>query len=66
MKFIVNGFDFTGAVVRDSYAINDVEEYDSWTDCNRKEHRSNYSSKAKGSLDLVFLTLDEYKVFLML
>lgn len=63
MIFKINGTDFTDAVVRNSYAVNHVDEFDSWTDCNRKEHRSNFRSKVKGSLDLIFMTLDEYKVF---
>lgn len=50
---VINGINMTPYVVDGSYKIGTDDEYESWKDGNKVEHRIIVSSKVTGSFDIV-------------
>lgn len=61
--FTINGNDYTKYIQDGTYNINNVDNGDSWTDGNFKQHR-NHVIKVQGTFDMAFITEDEYEDFL--
>jgi hypothetical protein len=58
--------DLSGRVVAENYKIGTKPEYDLWTDANGREHRSKYRERVQGTLELKFLSINEYQDFVFL
>lgn len=50
---IIGNTDITDLIVDGTYNMDLEEEYESWFDGNRTEHRSNQRNRLKGSFDVV-------------
>lgn len=64
--FMVGTEDLSGRVVAENYKIGTKPEYDLWTDANGREHRSKYRERVQGTLELKFLSINEYQDFVFL
>ena len=64
--FMVGETDMSHRVVAENYKIGTVPEYDLWTDANGKEHRSKYKDRVQGTLEMRFLSINEYQDFVTL
>lgn len=64
--FMVGETDMSHRVVAENYKIGTVPEYELWTDANGKEHRSKYRDRVQGTLDMRFLSINEYQDFVFL
>lgn len=64
--FMVNETDLSHRVVAENYKIGTKPEYELWTDANGKEHRSKYRERVQGTLELKFLSINEYQDFVFL
>lgn len=63
IMFQVGIHDYSHRVCAENYNIGSYPEYELWTDANGKEHRSKYRTRIKGTLDMRFLTINEYQDF---
>ena len=61
--FKIGSTDFTGKVDPQSYAVNLVDEYTSWKDGNRREHREVTRQRRKGSFSLGFRSTADFASF---
>ena len=52
--------------VAENYKIGTKPEYELWTDANGKEHRSKYRERVQGTLEMKFLSINEYQDFVFL
>ena len=64
--FMVGETDMSHRVVAENYKIGTVPEQDLWTDANGKEHRSKYRDRVQGTLEMRFLSINEYQDFVFL
>lgn len=61
--FMIGETDYSHRVVAENYKISSKPEFELWTDANGKEHRSKYRSRVSGTLEMRFLTINEYQDF---
>lgn len=61
--FMIGTTNYSHRVVAENYKIGSVPEYELWTDANGKEHRSKYRSRVQGTLEMRFLSINEYQDF---
>lgn len=52
MQVVVGGIDITNYIVTGSYNVNAADQYESWQDGNRREHRVIIRSKVSGSFEI--------------
>ena len=64
--FMVGETDMSHRVVAENYKIGTKPEYELWTDANGKEHRSKYRERVQGTLEMRFLSINEYQDFVFL
>lgn len=64
--FMIGETDYSHRVVAENYKISSKPEFELWTDANGKEHRSKYRSRVSGTLEMRFLTINEYQDFVTL
>lgn len=64
--FMVGEEDYSSRVVAENYKISSKPEYELWTDANGREHRSKYRSRVSGTLEMLFLSINEYQDFIYL
>lgn len=62
--FTVGGVNFSAHIVRNSYKVNRVDEFEEWTDANYTTHRYAGRSRVKGSFELQFMKAADYNTFL--
>lgn len=64
--FIVNGtMDLTTVIEVPSYQVNLTDVYEEWTDNNQVTHRDIIAQKAKGSFEVKFEDVDQYRAFML-
>lgn len=56
-------FDLTRYIPMGSYQINNITNYDEWTDSNYTVHRRKTSEKAQGDITVVFPDISTYEAF---
>ena len=61
--FSVGGVNYSAFIVRDSYNVNKVEEFNEWTDANFIKHRYAARQKVKGEFDMQFMKRSDYSAF---
>lgn len=66
IMFMVGETDMSHRVVAENYKVGTIPEYELWTDANGKEHRSKYRERVQGSLEMKFLSINEYQDFVFL
>ena len=66
IMFMIDETDYSHRVVAENYKISKKPEFELWTDANGKEHRSKYRSRISGTLEMRFLSIDEYQTFVSL
>lgn len=64
--FMIDTTDYSQRVVAENYKISSKPEYELWTDANGREHRSRYRSRVSGTLEMKFLSINEYQAFITL
>lgn len=64
--FMIGIVDYSHRVVAENYNINTQPEYELWTDANGREHRSKYRDRVQGTLEMKFLSINEYQDFVAL
>lgn len=64
--FMIGETDYSHRVVAENYKISSKPEFELWTDANGKEHRSKYRTRVSGTLEMRFLTINEYQDFVTL
>lgn len=64
--FMIDTTDYSHRVVGENYKISSKPEYELWTDANGREHRSRYRYRVSGTLEMKFLTINEYQDFITL
>lgn len=64
--FMIDTTDYSHRVVAENYKISSKPEYELWTDANGREHRSRYRSRVSGTLEMKFLSINEYQAFITL
>ena len=64
--FMTDTTDYSHRVVAENYKISSKPEYELWTDANGREHRSRYRSRVSGTLEMKFLSINEYQDFVTL
>lgn len=64
--FMIDTTDYSHRVVGENYKISSKPEYELWTDANGREHRSRYRYRVSGTLEMKFLTINEYQDFVTL
>ena len=58
--FKIGSTDYTGRVDPQSYVVNLVDDYVSWLDGDRKEHREVFRQLRKGSFSLGFASTADF------
>jgi len=66
IMFMIDETDYSHRVVAENYKISKKPEYELWTDANGKEHRSKYRTRISGTLEMRFLSINEYQDFVTL
>lgn len=51
-------------VVGKDYQVQNIEQYDGWTDANGNIHRSVFRKQMKGTFTMLFETIGEYNSFI--
>ena len=64
--FMIDTTDYSHRVVAENYKVSSKPEYELWTDANGREHRSKYRSRVSGTLEMKFLSINEYQDFVTL
>ena len=64
--FMIDTTDYSHRVVAEKYKISSKPEYELWTDANGREHRSRYRYRVSGTLEMKFLSINEYQDFVTL
>ena len=64
--FMIDTTDYSHRVVAENYKVSSKPEYELWTDANGREHRSKYRSRVSGTLEMKFLSINEYQDFVSL
>lgn len=64
--FMIGTTNYSHRVVAENYKIGSKPEYEPWTDANGKEHRSRYRNRISGTLEMRFLSINEYQDFIHL
>lgn len=64
--FMIDTTDYSHRVVAENYKISSKPEYELWTDANGREHRSRYRYRVSGTLEMKFLSINEYQDFITL
>lgn len=64
--FMIDTTDYSHRVVAENYKISSKPEYELWTDANGREHRSRYRYRVSGTLEMKFLSINEYQDFVTL
>lgn len=62
--FKIGSVDYSSYVIDESYKINSIPQYKSWTDGYGNRHRDQRPAKHSGSVDLFFKTMTQYTTFL--
>jgi len=62
--FSIGAKDYSSYVVDESYKINSIPQYKSWTDGYGNRHRDQRPAKHSGSVDLFFKSMTDYSTFL--
>lgn len=62
--FKLGNIDFSNRVIAGTYAVQNTDVYNSWTDCNYVEHRDKVRERMEGSFDVLFLTIEEFNDFM--
>ena len=63
IMFMIDETDYSHRVVAENYKISKKPEFELWIDANGKEHRSMYRTRISGTLEMRFLSIDEYQTF---
>lgn len=63
MTITISGFDLKPYALLGGYQINNIEEYQDWTDGWGTTHRDVIRKKVGGKMELFFKTLNEYLSF---
>lgn len=58
--------DITRHIIAESYAVNEEDVYNEWTDANKVTHRDVVRQKIAGAFTLKFNTEEEYSSFVNL
>ena len=59
----INSTDVTANIVQNSYAVNYLPVYKTYTDANGATHRRHIRDKLQGKLQMAFKDLDTYATF---
>lgn len=62
--FSMGGVNYSTHILNNSYKVNEVDEFEEWTDANYVKHRYAGRTKVKGSFEMQFLKKSEYEAFI--
>lgn len=60
---IIGSNDYTNFITVPSYAVNNIPEYNEWTDANYSRHRIFKRNKIQGRFTLMFTDKKDYEKF---
>lgn len=61
--FKVGTTDFTGNIVQNTYAVNNLPIYKEYKDANEQTHRRFLRNKVSGTFEMVFEDMTDYATF---
>jgi len=61
--FTLGGVNYSAHIIKDSYKVNKVEEFEEWTDANYVKHRYATRSKIRGEFEMQFIKQSDYAAF---
>ena len=63
--FTLGEVNYSTKIIRNSYKVNQVDEFEEWTDANYIKHRYAGRTKIKGSFEMQFIKKSEYEAFIL-
>ena len=64
--FTLGETNLSTKIIRNSYKVNEVDEFEEWIDANYVKHRYAGRTKIKGSFEMQFTKKSEYEAFINL
>lgn len=61
---VIGMHDYTRFIKMPTYTVNDVDQYNEWTDANGGYHRDVYRSSAQGTFTLLFEDTRDFENFM--
>ena len=62
--FTLGGVNYSAYIIRDSYNVNKIDEYEEWVDADYKVHRYATRQKVRGEFEMQFMKQSDYISFL--
>lgn len=63
--FKIGIYDFSDCIVYGTYQVNQIDQYDEWTDANRKKHHVIFGTKIEGNMTMHFRNADDADRFVL-
>ena len=61
--FVLGGVNYSAFIVRDSYEVNAIEDFEEWVDADYKVHRYAMRTKIRGEFEIQFMKQSDYSAF---
>lgn len=62
--FTLGGVNYSAHIIKGSYNVNKVDEFEEWTDADYKVHRYAGRTRVKGSFEMQFMNTGDYSNFI--